>query len=300
MNITDLILFIDVMRHGSFAAVARDRDIDPSSVSRAIANLEAELGARLFQRTTRRLAPTEAGRIYFERIEPLINELERAKDEAKDVSAQPVGTLRMTTSVSFGQACILPLLPELFRRYPTLQIELLLTDANLDLIEERIDLAIRLGPRPDVLYIGKKLFDTYYSVVASPSYIQQIGPVLKPSDLIDHKCLLFALPNYRSKWKFRDKKGVIEEIPVKGHLIISNALALRQAALDSLGPALLANWLIDIDLKNGTLVNLFPDYCITATDFNTAAWLLYPSHSYLPLKVRVVINFLSTSFQCRC
>jgi DNA-binding transcriptional LysR family regulator len=296
MHIKDLILFIDVMRRGSFAAVARDRDIDPSSVSRAIANLEVELGVRLFQRTTRRLVPTEAGRIYFERVEPLVNELEHAKHAATDVSAAPVGTLRMTTSVSFGQACILRLLPELFRRYPTLQIELLLTDANLDLIEERIDLAIRLGPCPDVFHIGKKLFDTYYYVVASPSYIEQIGPVLKPSDLIEHKCLLFALPNYRSKWKFKDKKGVIEEVPVKGQLIISNALALRQAALDSLGPALLANWLIDTDLKNGTLVNLFPDHHVTATDFNTAAWLLYPSRSYLPLKVRVVLNFLSASF----
>src|SRR5229473_1687670 len=147
MDIATLKTFVEVMRAGSFAAVARLHDVDPSSISRTIAILEHELGFRLFQRTTRRLAATEAGALYFERMQPIIDEIDRVGQEACDMVAEPAGRLRVTASVSFGHTILVPLLPCLRSAYPELSIDLVLTDAVLDLITEKIDVAVRLGPR---------------------------------------------------------------------------------------------------------------------------------------------------------
>ena len=287
--------FVEVMRQGSFAAVARDRDIDPSSVSRTIASLEKELGVRLFQRTTRRLSPTEAGTAYFERIEPLVEEMQQAMDVAIDLAGKPKGTLRVTASVAFGQKCIVPMLPDFGAMYPDLTVDLLLTDAVVDLFAERVDLAIRLGLLADSTLIAQRLLRTHYRVCASPAYLQRCGHPQHPRDIERHNCLLFSLPGFRSRWIFRDSAGGMSELPVQGRTIISNAGALQQCAIAGMGLTLLPNWLIDDDLRAGTLVNVFPQYAVTATDFNTAAWLVYPSRNYVPLKVRVFIDFLKQS-----
>src|SRR5579872_6717564 len=144
MDIETLRLFVQVARRGSFAIVARDRGTDPSSVSRTIAALEDELQVRLLQRSTRRMTLTEAGAAYLARLESLIEELDHARDEALAVSARPIGTIRLTASVAFGQKCVAPLLPKLRQTCPDLGIDLILTDANLDLVSEGVDLAIRL------------------------------------------------------------------------------------------------------------------------------------------------------------
>ncbi|MBD2308079.1 LysR family transcriptional regulator [Chroococcidiopsis sp. FACHB-1243] len=292
MDISVLQIFVEVMRQGSFAAVARDRNIDPSSVSRAIASLEEELGIRLLQRTTRQLSPTEAGIAYFERIEPLVEEMQQATDIATDVSGQPKGTLRVTASVSFGLKCIVPLLSSFGTMYPDLTVDLLLTDAIVDLLAERIDVAVRLGPLADSTLIAQQLMRTRYSVCASPDYLKRCGQPQKLSDVEQHNCLLFPLAGFRSRWIFMDKNGDKSEIPVRGRVVISSAIALQQCAIAGMGLALLPHWLIDEDLNNGKLVNVFLDYQVTATDFNTAAWLIYPSRAYVPLKVRVFIDFL--------
>ncbi len=292
MNLDSLDVFAEVMQTGSFAEVARRRDVDPSSVSRTIAALEAEIGIRLFQRTTRRLAPTEAGRIYFQRIEPLLGELDRASAEARDLAASPSGTLRVTASVAFGHAVVAPLLPALRSQYPDLGLELILSDAAIDLVAERIDIAIRLGPRPDADLIGTRLMPVRHRVCASPGYVETHGPPGDPAALSDRDCLRFPFSGYRTLWRFRTSGGPVTEVPVDGSLVISNALALRQCCLDGLGPALLADWLVGDDLMAGRLVDLFPQHDVTATDFDTAAWLLYPSRAYVPLKVRAFIDFL--------
>jgi DNA-binding transcriptional LysR family regulator len=287
MDISVLQMFVEVVRQRNFAAVARDRNIDPSSVSRAIASLELELGIRLFQRTTRQLSLTEAGMAYFERVEPLVEEMERAIAVAKDISGQPKGTLRVTASVSFGIKCIVPLLPQFTAMYPELTVDLLLTDTVVDLFTERIDVAVRLGKLMDSTLIAQRLVQTRYTVCASPKYLQQWGKPLTPSDVEQHNCVLFPLTGFRTKWIFRDGGGNIKEIFVRGRTIISNAIALQQCAVSGMGLTLLPHWLIDEDIRAGILVNLFPDYEVTGTDFNTAAWLVYPSRTYVPLKVRV-------------
>ncbi|NEQ70352.1 MAG: LysR family transcriptional regulator [Symploca sp. SIO2D2] len=297
MDLSALQIFVEVMIQKSFAAVARDRNIAPSSVSRTIAGLEKELGVRLFQRTTRRLSPTEAGTAYFERIEPLIEEMQQAINATIDISGQPKGTLRVTASVSFGQKCIVPLLPDFGAMYPELTVDLLLTDAIVDLFADRIDVAIRLGLLADSTLIAQQLLRTHYRVCASPQYLQQFGHPQQPNDIQQHNCLLFALPGFRSRWIFKNSSGLTSEVPVHGRTIISNAIALEQCAIAGMGLALLPNWLIDNDLQAGTLVDVFPNYEVTATDFNTAAWLLYPSRTYVPLKVRAFIEFLKNSMQ---
>lgn len=295
MDISVLQLFVEVMRQGSFAAVARERNLDPSSVSRAIASLEAELGIRLFQRTTRQLSPTEAGTTYFERVEPLVEEMQQAIDVAADVSGHPKGKLRITASVSFGLKCIVPLLPNFDALYPDLTVDLLLTDAVVDLLAERIDLAVRLGLLADSTLIAQQLMRTHYLVCASPDYLKRSGQLEKPMEVEQHNCLLFPLAGFRSRWIFKDQRGELSKISVYGRTLISSAIALQKCAIAGMGLALLPHWLVDKDLRAGTLVNVFPDYEVTATDFSTAAWLVYPTRAYVPLKVRVFIDFLKKS-----
>lgn len=292
MDTKHLHLFLEVARRGSFAEVARDHDLDPSSVSRAMKGLENELGVRLFQRTTRSLSLTEAGQVFFEQIVSPMENLAEARDACRSVSSTPRGHLRLTASVAFGQTCIVPILPQFREVFPALNLELLLTDANLDLVSDRIDLAIRLGRQPQGDWMVRRLYSTRYHVCASPCY--EGGFKLEtPADLSHHPCLLFALPRYRTLWKFRSlKTGIVEDVPVHGNLTISNALSLADSARAGLGPSLLADWLVGEDLVKGTLVDLFPGYEVCATDFDTAAWLVYPSKTYMPLKLRRVIDFL--------
>ena len=258
MNLEVLKTFVEVMRQGSFASVARERNVDPSSISRAIAGLEQELGVRLFQRTTRQLSPTEAGIIYCDRIEPLLEEMQRATELVTEAE-QPKGTLRITASVSLGIKCIIPLLAEFEASYPELTQELLLTDTRLDLLTERIDLAIRLGQLQDSSAIAQKLMSVRYSVCASPAYIHQHDKIEHPQYIAQHNCLLFPLAGYRTRWIFRNELGATFEVPVMGRTIISNAIGLQTCAIAGMGLALLPHWLTDAEIEAGRLVRVLPE-----------------------------------------
>lgn len=285
-----------VARHRSFAGAARVLDVDPSSVSRVVAGVEDSLGLRLFQRTTRQLTVTEAGEVYLARIAPLLDDLDLAKDAAAEVSTQPKGRVRLTASVAFGQEMIVPLLAELHRKLPEIELELMLSDQPVDLVAAQVDLAIRLAPAPVGDVISVRLMPTRYRVVAAPSYVQGHDVLAVPGELAGRACLRMTLPDFRTEWRFRRKAEEVA-VPVTGPFLISNALALRAAARAGLGPALLADWMVAGDLASGQLVDLFPDHDVTATDFETGAWLLYPSRSYLPTKVRAIIDFLRKSLR---
>jgi len=297
MDLDALRMVIDVLERGSFAAAARERGVEPSSISRLVANLEAELGFRLFQRTTRHLSPTEAGAAYLARAGPLLEDLDAARDEARFASAGPSGTLRLTASVAFGTRRILPLIPAFRVAYPAVQLELVFTDSNLDLVAERIDLAVRLAPQVSGDLVCTRLMPTRYRVCAAASYWEAHSPVSHPTDIKRHRCLLFALPTYRKSWLFRAEGQAALEVPVAGDIVVSNALALYEATRMGLGPALLPDWLIADDLAAGLLVDGFPGFEAAATSFDTAAWLLYPSRAFLPNKVRVAIDFLRAHWQ---
>ncbi len=280
-----------VARHGSFAAAARILVVDASTVSRTVASVERDIGLRLFQRNARSLTLTEEGAAYLERIGPLLLEMEHAADDARLLQTLPSGTLRMTASVAFAHECIIPHLAEFHALYPKIVLELLPTDANVDILAEKIDLAVRLAPAPAGDFISTRLLDTRYRVCASPAYLDREGGLTHPGELAGRNCLRFALPDFRSNWKFRRDSEIVT-VPVSGSTLIANALGLRRAARDGLGPALLGDWLVAADLAEGHLVDLLPDWDCTATDFDTGAWALYPSREFLPRKVRVMIDFL--------
>ena len=271
--------------------MAKTRGTDPSTVSRAVAALEARLGVRLFQRTTRSLSLTEAGDIYLARALPLIEELARIGAEARATKAGPKGVLRLTASVTFGQAMILPLLPAFRAAYPDIRLECLFTDQNLDLIADRIDLAIRLAPEIGGDVIASRLMTTRYRVVASAAYLANAPSLATPEDLAAHRLLLFSIRPFRTRWLFRTAEAT-REVAVTGDIVISPAGAIRDAALAGLGVALLPNDLTDPKIAAGRLTRLLPDWAVTAPSFDTGAWLVNPSRSFRPAKTRAMIDVL--------
>ena len=292
MKISSLKLFCDVVDAGGFSPVARSLNVDPSKISRAISGLEDELGFPLFDRSTRRFNVTEAGQIYYQQILPLLDGLDSAEAEARDALTAPQGSLNVSASIAFGHAVIVPLLKEFNERYPGVALNLMLNDAQTDLARDGIDVAIRLGPAPEGDFVRTRLMDTQHLVCASPSYLKRFGQLDSPEALKDRDCVRFALAGYDSLWKFRDKNKKILNIPVSGSLTISNALALKRSVVDGYGPGLLGDWMIAEELANGELVVLFEDFKVSATDTDAAAWILYQQSAYLPMKIRVFIDFL--------
>lgn len=247
---------------------------------------------RLFERTTRRFAPTEAGRIYYAQTQSLIEELELAAARARDATAAPAGQLRVTASIAFGCEVLTPLVAGFRERYPALALELVLSDLPLDLVSERLDVAIRLGPPPTGDLVRRRLMPVRHRVCASPAWIAANARVMLPAVLSHCDCVRFPFPGFSDRWRFRDTQGSIEEVTISGSLVVSNALAAKHCILDGLGPGLLADWMSARELADGTLLELLPGYAVTATVFETAAWILYPSRSYIPTKVRCFIDYL--------
>ena len=297
MEIATLRTFVEVMRRRSFTSVARLLDVTPSSISRTIAGLESELGVRLFHRTTRKLSPTEAALAYFDRVEPMVTELERAALVAADSSETPRGLIRVTAVGAFARANLVPLLPEFSRRFPELRFELILTDRFLDLVEERIDLAVRLGRLTESSLIAHRLCDLVYVVCASPDYLRRRGRPKTPHDLERHDCLRHPVQGFGARWRFRKGDGDSFEVPILGRIVANDGAALVQSAAAGMGIVLLPRWHMADEIRKGTLVELFPDYRATASEFDLAAWMLYPSRSYLPQKVRVFADFLKQKFR---
>ncbi|MEL6264867.1 MAG: LysR family transcriptional regulator, partial [Pseudomonadota bacterium] len=207
MDLDLLRMVLLVGQRGSIAGAARALDLDPSTVSRAVAAVEREIGVALFHRSTRRLGATEEGARYLARIAPLLDELDAAGEEAATARATVAGTLRLTASVAYTHECLVPLLPALADAHPDLTVELLPSDAALDLVGEGIDLAIRLGPAPTGDLVCTRLASTRYRVVASPGWRDRAGPLAGPGALSDHDCLRFTLPGFRSRWLFRAPDG---------------------------------------------------------------------------------------------
>ena len=292
MDVSTLKMFVEVMRRRSFTEVAKTDRMAPSSVSRAIASLETELGTRLFQRSTRKLEPTEAGLRYFERIAPLLEELTEAGMMVADSVGQPRGTLRVSAPTVFGQMFLVPVVAELHRKYPDLRIELLLNDAYVDLVGERIDVAIRLGSLSDSSYIARRVRTIRYYICASPEYLTRHGTPESPQALARHECLLFPRGEYSLSWLFRDAADNVEEVQIDGRCLMTNSESIRQCALSGMGVALLPDWLVEPDIESGTLQALFDDYEVTATDYNSGIWILQPSRTYVPLKARVFVEHL--------
>ena len=291
MNIDYIKTFIAVYRAGSFVEVAKEQNLAPSSVSRSIATLEEILKTRLFQRTTRSLTPTQAGEAYFEKMEPLIEEIDLVNQSLIDATTKPSGRLRVTTSVSYGQIVLAPKLAAFREQYPDIQLELILSDGRIDIINDQIDLAIRHGSLPDSSLITRKLTDVKYRLVSSNKYLEQREAPKTPQDLENHELVTFIYDDFRHSWTFETNE-VSQSVPVQPVLTATNASAIRQCVRDGLGIALLADWTVLEDLQSGRLVELLTDWQISGVTTETAIWLVYPSNRFTPAKTRVFTDFL--------
>jgi DNA-binding transcriptional LysR family regulator len=294
MDLNNIQLFVEVVQRKSFAEVARMRNIDPSSVSRSIQKLENTLGFRLFQRTTRKLSPTEAGTSYFRQVGGLIETFIKAGEQALDLSNEPIGILRVAACTSFGQKILVPLLPVMRKKYPRLVIDLVLADNQVDIIDQQIDVAIRFGKKPTDDFICNELAPRKFIVCASPTFIKSNNITESPVCLSELECLRFSIPGYRDAWKFRQAHKKELSVPVTGHLLISHGMTMTASTVAGLGVSLLPDWLCRDELTDGSLVDLFPDYECAGTDFDTSTWLVYPSRDYRPLKLSAFIDCLKS------
>ena len=279
-----------VSLRGSFAAVAREQNVDASSISRSVAGVEGALGLRLFHRSTRALSLTEDGAAYLKRVVPLLDALDEAAAAARRGKEAVTGTLRLSASVAFGTTRLVPLLPAFREAYPDLTLDLVLEDAETDLVADGIDLALRLAPEPSGDLICRRLARTRYHVCATPDVAAHLTT---PDALTQTSVLRQNLPGFRDAWQVRSPDGTHATYPVSGPLLMTSPLALLATARDGIGPALLADWLSAEDVAAGRLVRLWPDHAVTATSFDTALWLVFPSRSYLPARTRAGIDFLT-------
>lgn len=292
MNTDHIKIFLAVYRAQSFVAVAKDRNVSPSSITRAVAALESSLSTRLFQRSTRIVTPSEAGDAYYKRIAPIIDAFDETHDNLTQRISGPSGRLRVTASVSYGQIVIAPKLSAFRERFPDIELELILSDSRVDIISEQIDVAIRLGRLPDSALTARKLSDVTYKLVASPDYLSGRDPVNAPEDLARHDLITFTYSDFRYEWRFQ-KRDVQQLMPITPCMTISNAVAIQHCIRDGMGIALLADWTVAKDLKSGRLTEILPQWRLSGANQDTSVWIVYPSSRYIPAKTRAFVDFIS-------
>ncbi len=288
-------LFVRTVELGSFSKAAQDRSVKISSVSRAVAAIEADLGVALLNRSTRRLHATEAGQEFFEHAQRILTQVEQARDHLASLNGRPQGLLRINIPGAFGRRHIMPLLPDFLARYPDIRIDATLTDRTVDLIEAGADLAIRIGALVNSTLVAKKLAPHRRILCASPGYLALHPAPTHPSDLAGQSCLRFSLLQPADRWQFR-RNGVELGVTVDGPLSANDSEALLDAALAGLGIALLPTWLTASDMNAGRLATLLPDWQASLAPGDRAIWGLYPPKKVVSPKVRAFLDFLDERF----
>src|SRR5262245_32743283 len=251
-------LFVGVVQNGSLSAAGRQHGLSPASVSRHISALEESVGGRLLNRTSRKLTLTEAGEIYFQKTEDILRQIVEANDSVAQLQANPRGTLRVHARMLVGHQYIVPALPDFMKQYPEITVDLLLSNHPVDLVENNVDVDIRIGKLVDSSLIARKLVASERIVCATPGYVKRSGPLESPTDLAAHNCLTYRLNLGRATWRFKQPDGEVIEVPVAGTFQTDNGQALLAATRAGLGIALMPDWSINDDLAAGRLVRLFP------------------------------------------
>ncbi len=299
MDVDTLNLFVDAARAGSFAETARRSGIDPSLVSRRISGLEKTLGFRLFQRTTRTISLTEAGAQFLARVEPHLGAIEDARQASRDLIEQPTGLLRVTASSAFGYEILAPLVAGFTEMAPDVQLELLLTDRRINLVEEGVDLGVRLGALSDSDLIAKRIMAIQFRMYANPACAAELRQAGTPAILNETDCLTYPVNQYRNQVQAIGADGDETQLNLKGAISITSALCLKRCALEGNRPAFLPDWLVRGELASGALVDVFPDYAYQIEVSGLAAWFVYPSRLYVPLKVRRFMAFVTDAMQAQ-
>jgi len=290
-SLYEMSVFAKVVASGSLSAAARDLGVSTAVVSRRLAALEARLGVRLVNRTTRRSALTDEGASYHEACVRILGEIEDADAVAAARRVEPQGLLKAALPASFGHLHVAPLVPQFAARYPKIQLALSLSDRTVNVIDEGYDLAIRIGELEDSSLAARKLAPNRRVVCASPDYLSRHTAPRTPDELQRHNCL--TTTELHMNWDYKGPDGKRGAVRVSGQYACDNWEVLRDWALAGMGVALKSTWDVRRQLEDGSLVPLLSGY-----DFGTdvAIYAVYPHRRYLPAKTRVFIDYLAESF----
>lgn len=283
----EMTVFVTAVDAGNFSAAARVLGLTPSAVSKQISRLESRLGARLLNRSTRRTSLTDVGRDFYDRSRTILAEIDEAERAVGHASDEPRGTLRVTASISFGQRQIVPLVPEFVSRFPDIRVDMVFSDRVIDMVDEGIDVAVRVSAPADSALIARQLVPDRRVVCAAPAYLAAHGTPTTPEELTAHNALIYSTV-YSDTWRFGGPSGTTA-VRVSSNFAANSGEAIRDLALRGAGIARLATFLVGPDIKSGRLVELLPGWRDPQENIIHA---VYPSRRLVPPSTRVFVDFL--------
>jgi DNA-binding transcriptional LysR family regulator len=290
-KLNSMSIFVEVVKCQSFTAAAEKTGYSRAQVSKSVNQLEAYLGTRLLNRTTRRSSLTETGRIYYERCKAILNDIDEVEGIAGEQTSKPHGRLTISAPTSFGTLHLNKAIPEYKKQYPQVQISLSLADRFIDVVAEGFDLAIRIAELDDSSLIARKVAPCKRVFCASPDYLNKNGTPKVPQDLAIHQCLIYSNELKPDTWFMHGPNGT-ESIKVNGPICADNGDILKAAAISGLGVTLLPTFIAGPDLAAGRLKQVLPDY----RPPEISIYIVFPSRRYLSAKVRTFVDFLSGYF----
>ncbi|EMS2288035.1 LysR family transcriptional regulator [Neisseria gonorrhoeae] len=286
-NSEELTVFVQVVESGSFSRAAEQLEMANSAVSRIVKRLEEKLGVNLLNRTTRQLNLTEEGAQYFRRAQRILQEMAAAETEMLAVHEVPQGVLRVDSAMPMVLHLLAPLAAKFNERYPHIRLSLVSSEGYINLIERKVDIALRTGELDDSGLRARHLFDSHFRVVASPEYLAKHGTPQSAEDLANHQCLGFTEPGSLNTWAVLDAQG--NPYKISPHFTASSGEILRSLCLSSCGIACLSDFLVDNDITEGKLIPLFAEQTSNKTHpFNA----VYYSDKAVNLRLRVFLDFL--------
>lgn len=283
---------VAVVETNSFTAASDRLGISKALVSKYVGEVENQLGIRLFNRTTRQLALTDSGRRYYEQAIILLEQFSAMVDNVTGEQTAPRGLLRISAPVTFGEMRLAPLLPKFIALYPDLTIELVLTNGAIDMLEEGIDVRLRIGGVDDSNMIARHLTNFPLVLSASPNYVQANGLPITAEQLREHQCIIDSNFRIGKQWPFISPKGQAETINVQSGVAVNSPQAVREIAIADGGIAMTPNFIVEDALADGRLLRVLPEY--TTLEFGLFA--IYPHRKYVAKKVRCFIDFVLEQF----
>lgn len=279
--------FVSVVETGGFSSAARKTGLSKALVSRQVGQLERTLGLRLLHRTTRRVSTTTVGQAYYERCSSLLEELAELESAVQYEQAVPSGTFRINAPTSFAELRLMPAVAAYADRYPDVRIEMRMTDRFVDLVEEGVDLAIRIADLPDSSFVARRLGIVSMLPCASPDYLDRYGEPKVPKDLADHKCVIDTNYSSVNRWLIGNEAGG-EWVQVSGPIRVDSPKAARELLRSGQGIGLLPSFVVDEDIADGRLRRLFPGF----EPQTHGVYAIYTHRSHLSAKVRQFIEML--------
>ncbi|SFQ70546.1 DNA-binding transcriptional regulator, LysR family [Nitratireductor indicus] len=290
-------VFVSAVQEGSFSAAGRRLGLSPASVSRLIGTLEDRLDTRLLNRTSRALTLTEAGESYFAEATGILQRVAAANERVRSFGGHPKGTLRVHSRIFVGNQFLVPLIPRFLAENPDLTVELMLSNEECDLVDQNVDVDIRVGKLRDSSYVVRKLKESERVVVASNAYLENHGAPRTPEDLANHNCLAYRLNLGQSVWAFQDTAGNRTDVTVRGNFRTDFGPALRGLALDGVGLCLMYEWAVREDIEQGRLNRLFSDYHVSHVGFDNGLYAVFQRSRHDAPKTRRFVDFIANAFR---